>query len=420
MARRVFISYRRDDVPDVAARIRDSLAVRFGPRHVFMDVESLLPGGQFDEGLANALENSDILLVVIGPRWGELMASRAASGETDFVRMEIAGALARKMAVIPVRVGDQGNLPPLPRAAELPSDIRHFVRYQSQDLTYQSLGSGIDALIQAIVRLRRDEARKRTSAVSSVAQRTILLLSALGVGGLLVMSAGQVEIDKGLTKLAGAGSIVWLMKGIAQPDFRSLDVLLDASWRTLAIALWGVALAGIVSVPLALASSGNLSTSWIAWPFRRLTRVLEITEVAIIGALFLLLFGFGPFSAVLAICVHNTGVLSRAFSEAVELADRPIANVRYASATSGQILYAVLPEVLPQWAASTAMRLSSAVRSALVLDLIGSSGGIGQKLMQQMQMFDFALLSVSLMLVVAMLIIVDAATRLISRLLGQQ
>ena len=303
-----------------------------------MDVESLRPGGQFEEGLANALERSDVLLVVIGSRWKALMTSRTESGEPDFVRKEIAGALERKLSVIPVRVGDQGKFPPLPRADELPSDIRDFVRYQSQDLTYQSMGRDITALTQAIVRLREEEARKRTTAGSSIAQRTILLLLALTVAVILALSAGQLDLAKGLSSIANLGSLGWLLRGFASPNFSNWDIYLVALGRTLSIALWGVALASLISLPLALASSGNFSSSWIAWPIRRLTHVIETTEVAIIGALFLLPFGLNAFTAVFALCVHSTGILSRQFSEAIELADRPIANVRYASATGGQIL----------------------------------------------------------------------------------
>jgi phosphonate transport system permease protein len=419
LARRVFISYRRDDQPDAAARIRDGLAVRFGPRHVFIDIESLLPGGQFDEGLANALDRSDILLVIIGSRWEELIASRTAGGETDFVRKEIAGALERKLSIIPVRVGDQGQLPPLPRAESLPEDIRELVRYQTQDVTYQSMGRDITSLADAIVRLRQEEARKKSAAGSSIAHHTVLLGLVFVVIGILAASASQLDIAKGLSSLLNLGGLGWFFGYLASPNFSNWDALLAGMGRTLAIALWGVTLAGVISLPLALASSGNLSSTWIAWPLRRLTRVVETIEVALVGALFLLLFGLSPFTAVLAICVHNTGALSRLFSEAIETADRPIANVRYASASGRQVMYAVLPEVLPQWVAGMATRFSSAVRAALVLDMLGMGGGIGQQLMNMMHRFDLPQLAVAVPVTVIALIMVDMMTRLIGRLLGQ-
>jgi len=419
MARRVFISYRRDDEPDAAARIRDGLSARFGPRHVFIDVDSLLPGGQFEEGLAGALDRSDVLLVIIGSRWKDLMASRTASEEPDFVRNEIAGALERKLSIVPVRVGDQGKMPALPRAEDLPADIREFVRYQTQDVSYQSMGRDINSLAEAIVRLRQDAARKKSATGSSIAQRTVLLLLAFVVAGMLAVSASRLDVAKGLTFLTSLGSLGWFLGHFASPNFSNWGTFVADIGRTLSIALWGVTLAGVISLPLALASSSNLSPSWIAWPIRRAMRVIETTEVAIVGALFMLLFGLSPFTAVLAICVYNAGVLSRLFSEAIETADRPIPNVRYAGANSSQVIYAVLPEVLPRWAASMATRFSSAARAALVLDMLGIGGGIGQQLMNLLSRLDIQQLSVALTVTVIALIIIDVITRVIDRLLGQ-
>jgi hypothetical protein len=51
MAGKIFISYRRDDDPAAAARVRDGLAGRFGKANLFIDVDDLLAGQRFDEEL---------------------------------------------------------------------------------------------------------------------------------------------------------------------------------------------------------------------------------------------------------------------------------------------------------------------------------------------------------------------------------
>jgi hypothetical protein len=48
MAGKIFISYRRDDDPNGAARVRDGLAKTFGESNLFMDVDNLLAGQRFD------------------------------------------------------------------------------------------------------------------------------------------------------------------------------------------------------------------------------------------------------------------------------------------------------------------------------------------------------------------------------------
>ena len=75
-----------------------------------MDVDNLLAGQRFDRELEKALGETDVFIAVIGPRWMELLGERA-SGERDYVREEIAGALKRGIVVIPVLV----ERTPLPR-----------------------------------------------------------------------------------------------------------------------------------------------------------------------------------------------------------------------------------------------------------------------------------------------------------------
>jgi hypothetical protein len=143
MADKIFISYRRDDDPNGAARVRDGLAATFGKPNLFMDVDDLLAGQRFDEELARALSTCDVLVAIIGPRWMEALKAKSTSGERDYVREEIAEALNRKVVVIPVRVGREGQILPLPRPDDLPSGIRDLVLYQKHDVAHEHFGRDI-------------------------------------------------------------------------------------------------------------------------------------------------------------------------------------------------------------------------------------------------------------------------------------
>ena len=94
MVGKIFVSYRRDDDPNGAARVRDGLAATFGKANVFMDVDNLIAGQRFDEELAKALAQCDVLVAVVGARWMELLKARRTGGEFDYVREEIAEALS--------------------------------------------------------------------------------------------------------------------------------------------------------------------------------------------------------------------------------------------------------------------------------------------------------------------------------------
>ena len=69
-----------------------------------------------------------------------LLKTKASSGDRDYVRGEIASALRRKIVVIPVRVGREDQLPPLPRAKELPPEIRDHGKIPRQLLAVPKLG----------------------------------------------------------------------------------------------------------------------------------------------------------------------------------------------------------------------------------------------------------------------------------------
>ena len=68
----IFISYYRDDVPQVARRIGTALEQRFGADSVFIDVSDIAGGAAFVSEIDGALDAASVLLVVIGLRWRDL------------------------------------------------------------------------------------------------------------------------------------------------------------------------------------------------------------------------------------------------------------------------------------------------------------------------------------------------------------
>jgi hypothetical protein len=121
---KIFVSYRRDDAPGDARSIYERLGRSFGEGNAFMDVDQLLAGQRFDRELDKALAECEVLIAVIGARWMDLLSEYEQHGKRDYVRDEIAAALQRDIIVIPVMMGREANMPPLPLAEELPENIR--------------------------------------------------------------------------------------------------------------------------------------------------------------------------------------------------------------------------------------------------------------------------------------------------------
>lgn len=118
----VFISYRREEAADMSGRIADLLDRRFGAGTAFRDVNAILAGSNFVMALQRGLDESRVVLVLIGPRWIHMQEPngvRRIDSPNDFVRYEIGAALRAGKRVVPVLLDDAA----LPTAAELPPDL---------------------------------------------------------------------------------------------------------------------------------------------------------------------------------------------------------------------------------------------------------------------------------------------------------
>ena len=99
MAAKVFISYRRGDSAGYAGRLMDRLKTELGRDVLFMDVDAIPLGTNFENVLHEEVAKCAVLLAVIGPNWSDARGEngkRRLDDPNDFVRIEIAAALKRK------------------------------------------------------------------------------------------------------------------------------------------------------------------------------------------------------------------------------------------------------------------------------------------------------------------------------------
>jgi hypothetical protein len=144
----VFLSYRRDDTGGEAGRLADAFAQKLGRALAFRDVASIPPGAQFDATLEKELAAATIVLVLIGPEWLAELRQRLPQPEIDYVRVEVAAALAKRKRVIPVLLRGA----PLPSEHDLPADLGSLVKHQAMTLRDESWYQDVDRLIDTIGR----------------------------------------------------------------------------------------------------------------------------------------------------------------------------------------------------------------------------------------------------------------------------
>lgn len=177
---------------------------------------------------------------------------------------------------------------------------------------------------------------------------------------------------------------------------------------TVQIAIWGTLLAVVAAVPCGLLSSCNVVPAWIYQPVRRVMDALRAVNEMVFALIFIVAVGLGPFAGVLALFVHTTGTLAKLFSEAVEAVDpRPIEGIRACGGRHlSEIVFGILPQVLPLWISFCLYRFESNVRSASVVGMVGA-GGIGMILYEVIRSFEYAQTCAVLIMLIVTVSIID-------------
>lgn len=148
----IFVNYRVGDEENTAALVASKLAQEFGAANVFRASTSIRPSEVYDQKILTAVRKASILLAIIGPRWltsADACGANRIAEAGDWVRREIAEALARDVLVVPVLVGAAT----LPLEAALPSDIRGLAKRQYLRLHYRSMDPDVSRLVEELASL---------------------------------------------------------------------------------------------------------------------------------------------------------------------------------------------------------------------------------------------------------------------------
>lgn len=228
---RVFISYRRQDVPGYAGRLYDHLALRFGDDRVFMDVDAIRPGSDFTQVIDGALAKCDVFLAVIGDGWltsTDSTGRRRLDAPGDFVRLELEAAFRRDIPIIPL-LFESATMPP---ATDLPESLAPLARRQALEMSDTRWRADVDELVTELDRLVKGQspepapvvptpppapAPARAGAVPGLRlppRRTLafiagaIVLTLLGIGVGVNMDKDALDTPRGIA--VGPGGVVYV------------------------------------------------------------------------------------------------------------------------------------------------------------------------------------------------------------------
>jgi hypothetical protein len=182
MSQKIFISYRRQDSAANVLGIAQYLEHEFGRKNVFVDVD-MRAGANFPSVLEQRLAECKVMLVLIGPDWinaRDENGQRRLDDPDDWVRLEIAHALKRKISVIPVRIDGSA----LPSKGMLPDEIRGLLNHQAASVTLAGFRHEMSGLVRDIRSIPSARSWRRYAALAAG-----LLL----VGGAVVLAPASLE-----------------------------------------------------------------------------------------------------------------------------------------------------------------------------------------------------------------------------------
>lgn len=233
------------------------------------------------------------------------------------------------------------------------------------------------------------------------------IIFALGAAIIMVFSALQSEINF-LTLFQKSGNMVEYIQSYFPPDFSDWKIYLEDTIITISMGLWGTILAAIFAVPFSILASENMCLIWIVQPIRRILDAMRAINEVVFALIFVVAVGLGPFAGVLALFVHTAGTLGKLFSEAVEsIEPGPVEGIRATGASKIQeIIFGVIPQVMPLWTSFVLYRFESNVRSASVLGIVGA-GGIGVSLYQSFGSFLYQKVCAILIILILATSIID-------------
>ena len=229
------------------------------------------------------------------------------------------------------------------------------------------------------------------------------------IGVVILFSAGVTDLLDLERPGEGLPAIGILVGEMIPPNFSNLGKWIAPIFDTLGMSIAGTALAVFLSLPLGFLAARNTAPNLAVYHGTRvLLNFLRSIPELIMGIIFVAAVGFGPLPGVLALGLHSAGMVGKFFAEAIEHVDnKPIEAAVAAGASGFQVIqYAILPQVLPQFADVTVYRWEYNFRASTVMGMVGA-GGIGLELMSSLRIMDYTEVSAILIAILVMVTIVD-------------
>ena len=249
------------------------------------------------------------------------------------------------------------------------------------------------------------------SRLSNLSAGTFTALVALAA--LVIVSASDVAPS--LERLARGLPAMADLVGRMMPPETDPAFLKRMFWRiveTFQIALVGTVIGILLSLPIAwLGARGVTPLGLGSYLFKALVSLFRTIPDLVWALLFVSAVGLGAVAGTMTIIVDTIGFCGRFFAEAMEDADKgpQQALEAHGAGRFSILIAAVIPDAMPSMINTSLFALEKAVRSSVVLGLVGA-GGIGQELKVAFDLFQYQKASAIILSIFVIVLVMEFIT----------
>ncbi len=200
-----------------------------------------------------------------------------------------------------------------------------------------------------------------------------------------------------------------------------LPLWLKLGWQTIEMAVIGTFVGVVGALFASLLCSRNLMPiAAVRFVVRRFLEMIRTIPELILALVLVAAFGVGALAGVITLAIGTMGSLGKLFSEINEAVDpRQLEAMDAAGAgLFSRIRFAIMPQVLPNYASYSLLRLEGNLAGAAALGIVGA-GGIGVELQRAITYTEFDTYLAILLLIIGMIFLIDIASEAIRhRLIG--
>ena len=239
--------------------------------------------------------------------------------------------------------------------------------------------------------------------------------------GLVIWSSTGINYN-GVTQ-KGSEIAYGIFHGLTHPNWDTIfnlttDGVPYLIAQTIAIAVLGTFIGGILAIPIAFLASTNIVPKWLARVFRVFILFIRTIPALVWAWVWIRVTGPGPFCGVVTQSICSIGMISKMYITAIEDLDSGILESLDASGcnTFEKIRCGILPQLAASFISTIIYRFDINLKDATTLGIVGA-GGIGAAMIQSINSRRWALVGSFLIVLILLVVVIEyASTKIRARL----